>query len=225
MNLIIFDIDGTLTQTNDVDSKCFTRAIKETLGIKDLNTEWSDYQHSTDSGLLNEIYAFFLQKTPSDDDINKIRDAFVEHLKQEWITDKNLYAPVLGAENIFQEISTLTNWHIAIATGGWKKSALFKLESAAIPHEELPKAFADDNVDRTEIIKTAIKNSEFLHGINQYKHIVYVGDKHWDEQAATSLNIGFVGVGNEFTKRHLSKHLFVKDYQDNSMLFNYLENI
>lgn len=39
MNLIIFDIDGTLTQTNEVDSKCFARAIKDILQIKHINIQ------------------------------------------------------------------------------------------------------------------------------------------------------------------------------------------
>ena len=29
MNLIIFDIDGALTQTNEIDSTCFAQAIKD----------------------------------------------------------------------------------------------------------------------------------------------------------------------------------------------------
>lgn len=70
MNLIVFDIDGTLTQTNNVDSLCFTKAIKDTLQITELNTDWASYQYSTDSGLLTEIYENFLQRPPSIEEIN-----------------------------------------------------------------------------------------------------------------------------------------------------------
>lgn len=226
MNLIIFDIDGTLTQTYTVDTKCFTQAVKDITHIDNLNTNWSSYQYSTDSGLLKEIYATHFQRAPSEDEVNKIRDRFVEYLKDEWLHDKLLYSPVPGAERVFQDIATLANWHIAIATGGWKKSALFKLESATIPHADLPKAFADDHFERTDIIKTAIKNSEFLHGINHYKHIIYVGDKSWDERAATALNLGFVGVGQEFQgSRPQPQRLFIQNYEILTPLLNFLETI
>jgi beta-phosphoglucomutase-like phosphatase (HAD superfamily) len=35
LKLVIFDIDGTLTQTNRVDEICFLRALAETHGIVD----------------------------------------------------------------------------------------------------------------------------------------------------------------------------------------------
>ena len=33
MNLLVFDIDGTLTTTNEVDTRCFARAFLETFDI------------------------------------------------------------------------------------------------------------------------------------------------------------------------------------------------
>jgi len=39
MKVIIFDIDGTLTQTNGVDSECFIRTVREVLGVTDFETD------------------------------------------------------------------------------------------------------------------------------------------------------------------------------------------
>lgn len=222
MNLIIFDIDGTLTQTNAVDSKCFARVIEEILQIKDINTDWPSYQYSTDSGILIEIFKSFLQRTPSTKEITLIKNRYVDYLKQAWINDKSLYAPIPGADVIFQQIMNMTDWNIAIATGGWKPSALFKLESAAIPHAELPKAFAEDHIERTEIIKTVIKHAETIHRINRYERIVYVGDRTWDEHAATQLNIEFIGIGADFRNRQQAHGLFIEEYESSSALLHYL---
>ena len=55
MNLVVFDIDGTLIQyhkkKNDL---AYVRAVRETFGIK-IEDDWASYIHSTDSGILSEI--------------------------------------------------------------------------------------------------------------------------------------------------------------------------
>lgn len=222
MNLIIFDIDGTLTQTNEVDARCFTYAIEDILNLKKINTDWSTYKYSTDSGLLKEIFANFLQREPHPTEINLIRESFVAHLKQAWQQDKSLYASVPGAEYIFDQIRRLTNWHIAIATGGWKKSALFKLDSALIPHASLPKAFADDHFERSEIIRIAIKQAQAIHRVHHYQRIVYVGDREWDKRAAATLNIEFIGVGPMFSNHPSEHHIVINDYRLSPLLLSYL---
>ena len=37
MKLVVFDLDGTLTRTNDVDGECFVRAFMETLQLPEVN--------------------------------------------------------------------------------------------------------------------------------------------------------------------------------------------
>lgn len=222
MNLIIFDIDGTLTQTNEIDSKCFARAVEDTLQIKRLNTDWADYQYSTDSGFLHEIYLSFLKRLPFNDEINVIKNLFVDYLKEEWIRDNACYAPIPGAETIFQKITDLSNWHVALATGGWETSALFKLNAASIPFGGLAKAYADDHIERTEIIKMAKQRSEALHGVSEYQRLIYVGDRLWDERAANDLNIEFIGVGTEFQNRADASGVFIESYEKTAILLNYL---
>lgn len=222
MNLIIFDIDGTLTQTNDVDSRCFAKAIKDILQITELNTDWASYQYSTDSGLLNEICTAFFQRLPLDEEVGLIKTQFVHYLKQAWLEDKTLYSPVPGALTLFGQITNLSHWHVALATGGWKESALFKLASAEIPHYPLPKAYADDHIERTEIIKAAIKQAKMIYSISQYQRVIYVGDKAWDERAADLLQIEFIGVGQEFNDRQRTERLFIDTYEPNAPLLAYL---
>jgi len=43
MHLVMFDIDGTLTQTTKVDEECFVRSFKDVFGFADIDTDWSHY--------------------------------------------------------------------------------------------------------------------------------------------------------------------------------------
>ena len=56
MPLVIFDIDGTLTQTTNADADCFVRSLAEVCGFRDVNTDWSGYKRATDSGVFHEIH-------------------------------------------------------------------------------------------------------------------------------------------------------------------------
>lgn len=65
MKLVIFDIDGTLTQTNRVDSGCFVEVVKEVLGVEDFETDWSQYQYVTDRGGLLRKFPIDTATDPS----------------------------------------------------------------------------------------------------------------------------------------------------------------
>ncbi len=48
MRLVLFDIDGTLTDTSAVDCECFIRAC----GFTSVDSEWSHYKNATDPGFF-----------------------------------------------------------------------------------------------------------------------------------------------------------------------------
>jgi len=211
MNLIVFDIDGTLTHS-EMDTKCFAQAIEDVLQVNNLDTDWSSYRYSTESGILKEIYELLTDRIPTEQEITSIQKLFVTYLNNTLSENPSLIVPIPGANTIFQKIYKLSNWHIGIATGGWKISALFKLDSANIPHSTIPKAYSDDHIERAEIIKTAIRHAQSHNKITQYQKIFYVGDRPWDEHAAMQLGIDFIGVG-DFIKQK-SQHFCVDNYND-----------
>ena len=53
MHHIMFDVDGTLVQSYKFDTKCYTESIFEVLG-HNINTDWTKYQHITDSGIFSQ---------------------------------------------------------------------------------------------------------------------------------------------------------------------------
>ena len=71
---MMFDIDGTLVESYEIDSQCFIDAVKEVTGLH-VNPDWSKYQHVTDSGILNEI--LFSQRHIDREEVNaKVNSAF-----------------------------------------------------------------------------------------------------------------------------------------------------
>jgi phosphoglycolate phosphatase-like HAD superfamily hydrolase len=57
MMLVIFDIDGTLTRTYDLDGAPYARAFVETFGQPLPSREWTTYRHVTDRGIAEVALA------------------------------------------------------------------------------------------------------------------------------------------------------------------------
>jgi beta-phosphoglucomutase-like phosphatase (HAD superfamily) len=55
MNLIIFDIDETLTKSGEQHKTAYVKSMKE-IGIIRINQNWQEYPHHTDSFILKTNY-------------------------------------------------------------------------------------------------------------------------------------------------------------------------
>jgi len=73
MRLVIFDIDGTLTQTMKADEECFVRSLAAVCGLSDVDTDWSRYKHATDSGIFREIHQTRTGRLPSPSETSRFR--------------------------------------------------------------------------------------------------------------------------------------------------------
>ncbi|MBI2875968.1 MAG: HAD family hydrolase [Candidatus Tectomicrobia bacterium] len=197
MQLVIFDIDGTLTQTTRIDELCFLRALAEEFGITAINTNWLDYAYSTDSGIALQILQEQWVRCPSSDELLRFQHRFVHLLMESCAQSPDAFIEVPGATAAFRRLREETNWTVAIATGGWRASALFKLSRIGIDAQQVPAAFADDSPLREEIVQTALSRAASLNGNEPFQRVVYVGDAVWDVRTAQQLGLAFLGVQAE----------------------------
>lgn len=197
MNLAIFDIDGTLTESVAVDEVCFVQAFRDVLGIERINTNWLEYTFQTDSGLALEICRQHLGRNPGGAEIIGLQSRFAELLCAAVEGAGQPLQEVPGAAALLHLLRAHPRWHVAIATGGWRVSARFKLASAGLPVDTFPWANADDALDRVDILRTAIWRAGEHYGQQAFEKVVYVGDGVWDVRAAKSLGIGFLGLGTD----------------------------
>src|SRR5262249_30764230 len=152
----IFDVDGTLTATNDVDSECFVQAIIDVLGIPGPDTDWSRYEHATDPGIFSQVFTERFGNPPDDAHLSAMRDQFIDLLRDRLQTAPDRYDEIAGAASALYRLRNERGWAIAIASGAWRGSARVKLQSAGISPEAFPSVFADEAISREGIIKLAI---------------------------------------------------------------------
>lgn len=193
MQLAIFDVDGTLTETSDLDTDCFTHAIEECFALTGIETDWSLYVHPTDAGILEELFQRHFKRSPSAAEIAHVQNSFVGHLQRVLGHNNSTFPSVKGAGHFLTHLCRDTGWACVVATGGWSLSARFKLRASdlVVP---CPIISSDDAISRKEILKQAIEASLRFYDVDGFSRIVSVGDSVWDVETAKSLRLPFVGI-------------------------------
>ncbi|MGI9201420.1 MAG: HAD family hydrolase [Woeseiaceae bacterium] len=188
MDAVIFDIDGTLLHSIEIDETLFHQAIS--LAIDDVNIRplFSDYEHVTDSGIVSQIIRENSVENAAET-IAKIRSCFIDMLS-EHVTSNGPFEQISGARNYVQKLIESDQHAVAIATGGWRESAHLKLGSAGFADLDIPIATSDDAIARVDIMKFALSK---LSG--SFNSVTYYGDGEWDQRATAELGWHFVPVG------------------------------
>jgi beta-phosphoglucomutase-like phosphatase (HAD superfamily) len=62
--LILFDIDGTLTQSQAIDGEIYRRTLADVFGFMDVEADWSRYKNTTDSRILHEVFESRVGRAP-----------------------------------------------------------------------------------------------------------------------------------------------------------------
>ena len=202
MNLVMFDIDGTLTRTNAVDTQCFVSALSEVLQIRNIDTDWNNYRYATDQGCLEEITRNYKGRPGTDDELMQAKLRHVELLRERADSDPLLFLPVPGANEAIDFLKKQVNVVVALATGAWLESARLKLSRAGLTVDGIPFASSNDSLSREEIMKIAEKRSLQVSNA-PFRTRTYVGDAAWDVRAAISLGYHFIGVASEAKAKRL----------------------
>jgi phosphoglycolate phosphatase-like HAD superfamily hydrolase len=214
VDLVVFDVDGTLTATNEVDTRCFAWAFIEEFATP-IDTAWETYPHRTDSGIIRDNFFQRFGRAAIPAELLRFQARFILLLEREWHNQPAAFAEVAGAATAFARLKREQRWALAIASGGWQVSARFKLAKAGIAAAGIPAAFADDAEAREDIVRTAIARARD-HYACSFDRIVLVGDSDCDVAAAKRLEIPFVGIaaGDDAVLRSAGAMQIVGDYTE-----------
>ena len=188
MHAVVFDIDGTLLQSAGVDDDLYKDAVRSVIPDAQIRPALSDYTYVSDSGILSQI---MIDNSISDESkfVSAIKSTFIELLKAH-IADHGPFIEIPGAKNMLTRLESSPNHVVAIATGGWRKSALLKLDTGGFGKLKCPIATSDDAHDRKDIMRIALAQLG-----SSFSSVTYYGDGTWDRDASDALGWDFVPVG------------------------------
>ena len=190
MRAVIFDIDGTLLQSNELDDRTYASVIQDVLGPVRLRESWGHYKNISGSGTLTEILednAIAVSAAA----LRAVEDAFVARIAKH-IDDHGPIIEVPGALGFVRRLAESADCKIAYATSGWGASARIKLKSSQFPLDGIPLVSCNDYIDKASIMAHALRQLG-----SRFESICYYGDGERDRLAAAELGWDFVAVGKK----------------------------
>ena len=200
MQFILFDIDGTLTDTMDVDTRCFLKAFVDVCGFSDVDPDWSRYRNATDAGIFQEVFESRRGRSPSVSETVEFKNHLVELFRSAAL--QNPFAPIRGARELLTRLRERGEYRVGLATGCWSDAARIKMASAGFCYDDYPAASADDAPDRETIVQIAARRTA-REPVTALNRVIYVGDGVWDVKMSRLLGIPFVGIGAGLQKERL----------------------
>lgn len=228
MHLIIFDIDGTLTDTNYEDDLCYGEALLEVTGksedeLKALS--WHDCEHVTDSAIIDHFYQQLFGRNATEQEVEALKLNFVQKLEEKNKTHPQFFQEIPGAMAFFNSLHFHPKVALGIATGGWQLPAQFKLDAIRVNTDNVAFMGADEHYAKTHAIKRVIQMSQEQHNVYAFDKITYLGDRTYDHASSMELGINFLGIDyrgeNALNDAGISP--VVQDYNDLTQLAKLLE--
>lgn len=192
-SIYILDIDGTLLRTHEIDNNCYWDAVQQVFGPQDLSRQLLDYEHVSDSGILDQWCRQNLGRGPSADETKTLRGLFLELLQDQARAQPELFEPRAGLLPWLERQHADPSKRLAIATGSWGNTAQFKLTASGLDRFGMALATADDAIRRTDIMSAAFSRLGLESGPEEFP-VTYIGDGPWDYHASMELGWRFIGI-------------------------------
>jgi beta-phosphoglucomutase-like phosphatase (HAD superfamily) len=213
VHLVVFDIDGTLVDSDEFDGQLYAQAVRDVLGVE-VDPAWNGYSNVTDSGILDEILDRHALPGDRARIHMEVRREFVHLTRRHVAGHAGALPEIPGAKALVDMLRSHKSVSVAVATGGWREIAELKLHGIGLDAGAIPLATASDSSDRCAIITLAERPA--LNG-QVAKSRTYFGDGAWDKKAATDLSYRFVAVGSRVVH-----HTVVPDLRDHAAILHTL---
>jgi phosphoglycolate phosphatase-like HAD superfamily hydrolase len=191
MKLLLFDIDGTLVNTHGAGLRAINRAFETRYGHPAV-LDGISLAGRTDGRIMMDIFA----KAGIDfysDELDLIKMLYFENLAEELQNGQKCLLP--GIAELVPSLHKNESIYLALLTGNWQHSARLKLETFGL-NEYFPfGAFADDAVDRPDLVPVAVHRFERQYGFKPRPQDIYViGDTPSDILCAKPHGVVSVAV-------------------------------
>lgn len=209
---IIFDIDGTLAQSYDLDTDSYNQTLSAYLNRSLDGFDWHHFTHVTDSGITQDLIKQTFNRIPKTGELEEIEEKFAQNFVA-MMADRGRVTATNGALNLIQKLENIDNINIGVATGSWRKLAKIKLDSIGLGKLYSRTLTSSEGIERETILQKAI---------DQFQgdgDVWYFGDGVWDQRTCENLKINFIGVGPKLKNADLK--FWIEDFTD----LNYILSI
>lgn len=187
-NLVVLDIDGTLTDSVAHHQTAFVAALQQ-MGVVTINTDFKAYRHHTDAHIAKVIYELDRKENFNAGLLERFEDLL-------WsLISTAGFKEIKGAVRTVNLLEQATDFGVCYATGSLRKPATYKLHTIGLKFEPGQLVASNEMESREEIVLAAIEQSKYHYEQQQFDRIISIGDGLWDLKTAQALGLEFIGIG------------------------------
>lgn len=211
MKIILFDIDGTILQTNGAGTRAANRAFENIYGISEAMNR-IDAAGKTDHLILQEIFMNELNRDFSEQEAEELYKLYIPFLEEETGQSETTVMP--GIPQLLENLSKRDDIILGVATGNIEPGAWIKLSSAGLDHHFKFGGFGSDSHIREHLIRKAIDRAKnHIEENTKIKDTFVIGDTPYDinhGRAAGAITVGVAtgGYSRAQLEEHGPDHLF-----------------
>jgi len=160
MQLVLFDIDGTLVNTGGAGTEAMNRTFAEICQIAEA---FADIHMSgkTDPAILAEALAHH-QLQPGDGILEAFHDRYIFHLRHTIQQSKRPRRLMPGIPELLEALAPRSDVLLGLLTGNFAQGAQLKLESFGIWQYFRLGAYGSDSSDRNALVPVAQERARAL---------------------------------------------------------------
>ena len=208
MNLVLFDIDGTLLRSDGAGRRAIHRALQEVFGTTGPADYWFDGK--TDPQIVRDLMRVAGHGDDRiDADMRRLLDRYVECLREELAAPGYDPRPLPGVPELLDALERRADVILGLLTGNIEPGARAKLEAVGLdPARFRVGAFGSDRELRPELPAVAQARTHAQLGVHVHgPAIVVIGDTPADVTCGQSLGARAIGVATgRYSMAELERH-------------------
>jgi phosphoglycolate phosphatase len=193
LELILFDIDGTLIDTGGAGARSWTWAFEHAFDRPGVDIGKYSSAGMTDPVVARKTFSEAMGREPSGEDLARLMTAYLSVLP-DYVTASEGYRVLPGVAELLSRLHD-AGVLLGVTTGALEAGAHAKLGRARLNHFFLVGGYGSDSEDRVELTLTAMRRGERLLGSPlDPRQVAVVGDTPLDISAAQGAGVVSIGV-------------------------------
>lgn len=193
MNLILFDVSGTLVHSGDFEHKVILRTMAKVLEVP-MKTLADFRKSETETAFVEKVWKLVRATELTKEDWDNIYSTYHDTLIEEYIKAPNRFKAIDGAPDLLSNLQDSHSWAFAIATTSWHDMAHLSLRSSGFYTRRFHVVTGEGVSKKTDLLEKAISSSKRWYGVDNFDKITYVGDEQLDTAACREMKIPFIEV-------------------------------